>query len=67
MGDGIVDRGSSGVLQSRDAKGRYGQRAREEDKDVELRDEREPEPRTIKRSRLPTQANRSTRGPEVIG
>ena len=66
MGDGVIERGGSGTLQSRGAGGRYGDKAGTPDPGtVEIRDEKQVT--EVERSKLPTQANRTTRGPEVVG
>lgn len=62
---GIVKRGGSGQMQSKDAKGRYGVRATQVEGEVEIKSEKDS--RKLDRSKLPTQANRVTRGPEVVG
>lgn len=69
MGDeqGIIQRGGSGVLQSKKAGGRFGKKAATPaDGPITVLEETVP-PREIDRTKLPTQANRQARGPEVIG
>lgn len=69
--DGVIQRGGSGVMQSREkGSGKFGRKVvGQEDSKIEVRDQSSPDPQVIEREKLPTQANRggTGRGPEVVG